>query len=339
MKILITGIAGFVGYFTALSAVNRDYDIVGIDNINDYYDINLKIARLAELGLLPEDCESKKYKNLRFKKIDIYDTEKILALFLQEKFDCVIHLAAQAGVRYSIENPLSYMKSNGIGFLNILEGSRHNKVKHLIYASSSSVYGENKKIPFAAKDSVDHPVSLYAATKRANELMAHTYSHLYEIPTTGLRYFTVYGPWGRPDMAPFIFTDSILNGKPLKIFNNGKMERDFTYVEDIVEAQMRLIDIIPSKCQSTSSPNISTAPFKIYNIGSSRPINLMDFIQTLEKTIGKEAEKVMMPAQPGDVTRTYADVEDLFSVVNYRPTTSMQDGIKSFVDWYKGFYS
>lgn len=338
MKILITGIAGFVGFFTAKKCTALGFDIVGIDNLNSYYQVSLKESRLKELGLSPDDSKSTKYKNLFFKKIDLSDDLAMANLFKQEQFDFVIHLAAQAGVRYSIENPHAYIKSNSEGFLNILEGCRNTKVKHLIYASSSSVYGENSKIPFSVEDPADHPVSLYAATKRSNELMAHSYSHLYNIPTTGLRFFTVYGPWGRPDMAPYIFTKAIFNGDPIKVFNNGNMERDFTYVEDIVEAQVRLIKLAPRPQESRITPNISTAPYRIYNIGSSKPINLLSFIKIIEKHTGKEANKIMMPMQPGDVPRTYANVEDLFSEVSYRPQTSLDSGIKKFVDWYREYH-
>lgn len=338
MKVLVTGIAGFIGFYTALNALKKGYQVVGIDNLNNYYQVSLKESRLAELGLDNIGGQSNKFSNLKFLKIDLSDDLQMAKLFQDERFDVVIHLAAQAGVRYSIENPHTYIKSNAEGFLNILEGCRHNKVKHLIYASSSSVYGENASIPFSTEDPVDHPVSLYAATKRSNELMAHTYSHLYEIPTTGLRYFTVYGPWGRPDMAPFLFTDAILNDRPIKVFNNGNMERDFTFVEDIVEAQMRLIDLPPSPGKNYEKPNSSKAPFKIYNIGNSSPVRLMDFIQTLENAIGKKAEKVMMPAQPGDVSRTYADVEDLFKITNFKPQTSIEGGLQKFVEWYKCYY-
>ncbi|MCP4914406.1 MAG: NAD-dependent epimerase [Oligoflexia bacterium] len=339
MKILVTGIAGFIGYYTAKKAISDGHTVVGIDNLNNYYEVSLKENRLKELGISNSSNQSSTHDKLTFYKIDISDSLKMSELFKKEKFDVVIHLAAQAGVRYSIENPHTYIKSNAEGFLNILEGCRHNEIKHLIYASSSSVYGENKKIPFSTLDPVDHPVSLYAATKRSNELMAHTYSHLYNIPTTGLRYFTVYGPWGRPDMAPFLFTEAIQNNKPIKVFNNGNMERDFTFVEDIVEAQMRLIDKAPKNGENYDSPNSSIAPFKIYNIGNSSPVKLMDFIQTIEDALGKTAEKIMMPPQPGDVSRTYADVEDLFKITDFKPKTSIQEGISKFVQWYKEYYS
>ncbi|POB13206.1 NAD-dependent epimerase [Halobacteriovorax sp. DA5] len=338
MKILVTGIAGFIGFYTAKKAVELGHDVVGIDNLNNYYSVALKEARLKELGLDNNDSISTKYKNLSFKKIDLADDLSMARLFEEGCFDQVIHLAAQAGVRYSITNPHSYIKSNSEGFLNILEGCRHNNIQHLIYASSSSVYGENSKVPFSTKDPVDHPVSLYAATKRSNELMAHTYSHLYGLPVTGLRYFTVYGPWGRPDMAPFIFTKNIIEGNEIKVFNNGMMERDFTYVEDIVEAQLRLLNHIPVAGDNRSLPNVSTVPYVIYNIGNSSPVNLLEFIQILEKCIGVTAKKDMMPMQPGDVPRTYADVVDLFKKIDFKPSTSLNEGIAKFVEWYKSFY-
>jgi UDP-glucuronate 4-epimerase len=338
MKILVTGIAGFIGFYTAKKCIDLGFEVVGIDNLNDYYQVSLKEARLKELGLSPDDGKSTLHENLQFKKIDLSDDLKMTKLFEEERFDYVIHLAAQAGVRYSIENPHSYIKSNSEGFLNILEGVRHTKVKHLIYASSSSVYGENTKVPFSVEDPVDHPVSLYAATKRSNELMAHTYSHLYGIPTTGLRFFTVYGPWGRPDMAPFLFTDAILKDTPIKIFNEGDMERDFTYVEDIVEAQVRLIKCPPECGKNRETPNISTAPYRIYNIGNSNPVNLLEFVKTIEKYTKKTAEKIMMPMQPGDVPRTYADVEDLFEKVKFRPQVDLDEGIGRFVKWFSEYY-
>lgn len=336
MKVLVTGIAGFIGFFTAKKCVELGYEVVGIDNLNNYYQVSLKVDRLKELGLSASDGESTKYDKLSFKKIDLSDDLKMLKLFETERFDCVINLAAQAGVRYSIENPHSYLKSNAEGFLNILEGCRHHSVKHLIYASSSSVYGENKSVPFKVEDPVDHPVSLYAATKRNNELMAHTYSHLYNIPTTGLRFFTVYGPWGRPDMAPFLFTKAIIEGNEINIFNNGRMERDFTYVEDIVEAQVRLINKIPEP-KDISTPNRSTAPFRIFNIGNSSPIKLADFIEIIEKHVGQKAKKNYLPMQQGDVPRTYANVEDLFEIISFRPETSLDVGIGKFVRWYKEY--
>jgi UDP-glucuronate 4-epimerase len=337
-KVLITGAAGFIGFHTTKKCVALGYEVVGLDNLNDYYKVSLKEDRLKEIGLEPKDCSSTIHDSLKFFKADISDYETLLGIFKKEKFDYVIHLAAQAGVRFSIESPHTYIKSNAEGFLNILECCRHLDVKHLIYASSSSVYGENKIIPFSTEHAVDHPVSLYAATKRSNELMAHCYSHLYNIPTTGLRFFTVYGPWGRPDMAPFLFTEAILKNRPIKVFNNGNMQRDFTYVDDIVEAQVRLLKHIAQPGSSRELPNKSTAPFIIYNIGNSSPINLMDFIGTIEKQTGKIAEKTMMPIQPGDVPQTYADVEDLFNKVNFRPKTTLSDGIRQFIDWYRYYY-
>lgn len=335
MKILLTGIAGFIGFHTAKKLMSLGHQVIGIDNINDYYEVSLKEDRLKELGLKPTNSTSSEFQDLSFKKIDLSDDSAITNLFESEKFEVVIHLAAQAGVRYSIENPRAYIKSNAEGFLNILEGCRHNKVKHLIYASSSSVYGLNSDTPFKVEDSVDHPVSLYAATKRSNELMAHTYSHLYGLPTTGLRYFTVYGPWGRPDMAPFLFAKAIIDGDAIKVFNNGEMQRDFTYVEDIVEAQCRLIEKLPEAISKAKSPNRSTSPFRIFNIGNSSPVNLMEFISLMEKHTGKVAAKNMMPIQPGDVKTTYADAEDLFELINFRPKTSIDTGVKKFVEWYK----
>lgn len=339
MKILITGAAGFIGYYTTKKCVELGHEVVGIDNLNNYYQVSLKEDRLKELGLKPNESQSSIYSNLKFFKIDISDNLLMDRLFKDENFDYVIHLAAQAGVRYSIENPHTYIKSNAEGFLNVLEGCRNYDIKHLIYASSSSVYGGNNKVPFSVEDPVDHPLSLYAATKRSNELMAHTYSHLYSIPTTGLRFFTVYGPWGRPDMAPFLFTDAIMNDRPIKVFNNGNMERDFTFVEDIVEAQVRLIDKPPVAQTNKDKPNFSIVPYRLYNIGNSNPVDLMEFISIIEKYTGKEAVKKMMPMQPGDVPRTYADVEDLFEKVEFRPSTSLDEGINKFVDWYKKYYS
>lgn len=338
MKILVTGAAGFIGYFTVKRLLELGFDVIGIDNLNDYYDPNLKWARLNDLGIDNLSSQSSKYSKLKFYKMDLSNGSAILGLFREEKFNYVIHLAAQAGVRYSIENPLAYIKSNAEGFLHILEGCRHNSVEHLIYASSSSVYGKNSKIPFSVEDPVDHPVSLYAATKRANELMAHTYSHLYEIPVTGLRFFTVYGPWGRPDMAPFLFTDAIFKDMPIKVFNEGNMARDFTYVEDIVEAVTRLVDKIPSKGATCDKPNKSTAPFRVFNIGNSSPVQLMDFIQTLEDVIGKVAKKDFQPMQDGDVKITFADVEDLYELIKFRPSTTLEEGVSKFVSWYRDYF-
>lgn len=332
MKFLVTGAAGFIGFHACKRLLDAGHEVVGLDNMNDYYDVNLKQARL---DLLQSPLFS-------FRKIDLADREGIARLFADEKFNRVIHLAAQAGVRYSLENPFAYADSNLIGYLNILEGCRHNKVEHLLYASSSSVYGLNRKMPFSTDDSVDHPVSLYAATKKANELMAHTYSHLYGIPTTGLRFFTVYGPWGRPDMALFKFTKAMLEGKSIDVYNYGKMKRDFTYIDDIVEAIVRMQDIIPQPnpewTVETGSPADSSAPYRVYNIGNSSPVELMDYITALEEALGMKAEKNMMPIQPGDVLETSADTKPLYDMVGFRPQTSVKQGVKNFVDWYKAYY-
>ncbi|WP_323593342.1 NAD-dependent epimerase [Aliarcobacter butzleri] len=337
MKILVTGTAGFIGYHLARKLLNRGNEVVGLDNINDYYDVNLKYARLNELGILKEEIieneliSSKTYPKHKFVKIDLADTNSIYNLFESEKFDTVCNLAAQAGVRYSIENPHAYIDSNIKGFMNILEACRHNDIKNLSYASSSSVYGLNKSQPFKTTDKTDTPISLYAATKKSNELMAHTYSHLFGISTTGLRFFTVYGPWGRPDMAPMLFANAILNNKEIKVFNHGNMSRDFTYIDDIVDGIIKVIDN-PVKTKS------NLAPYKIYNIGNNSPIQLLDFIKTLEKSIGIEAKKNFLPMQDGDVESTYADVEDLMKDFNYKPNTKLADGIDEFVKWYKSFY-
>jgi len=348
LKILVTGTAGFIGYHLAKKLLERGDEVVGIDNINDYYDVNLKYARLAELGIEKKDIcsnestQSKTYINHWFIKMDLADTDAISALFEKEKFDAVCNLAAQAGVRYSIENPHAYIDSNVKGFMNILEACRHNNVKNLSYASSSSVYGLNKSQPFKTSDHTDHPVSLYAATKKSNEMMAHTYSHLYNISTTGLRFFTVYGPWGRPDMAPMLFADAILHDRPIKVFNHGNMSRDFTYVADIVDGIIKVIDN-PSQSSeefnpSHPSPDISSAPYRIYNIGNNAPVQLLDFIKTLEKSIGIEAKKNMMDMQDGDVVSTYADVSGLMNDFDYKPDTDLSDGIGEFVEWYREFY-
>lgn len=332
MKFLVTGAAGFIGFHTCKRLLEAGHEVVGLDNMNDYYDVNLKQARL---DLLQSSLFS-------FHKIDLADREGIARLFTNEKFNRVIHLAAQAGVRYSLENPFAYADANLIGYLNILEGCRHNNVEHLLYASSSSVYGLNRKMPFSTDDSVDHPVSLYAATKKANELMAHTYSHLYGIPTTGLRFFTVYGPWGRPDMALFKFTKAMLEGKSIDVYNYGKMKRDFTYIDDIVEAVVRMQDIIPQPnpewTVETGSPADSSAPYRVYNIGNSSPVELMDYITALEEALGMVAEKNMMPIQPGDVLETSADTRPLYDAVGFRPQTTVSQGVKNFVDWYKAYY-
>lgn len=351
MKYLVTGVAGFIGFHLCkrLLKENLDIEIVGLDNINDYYDVNLKYGRLQELGIKREEIEkhkytkSKNYSNLRFIQLNLEDSTAIKDLFNECNFDVVINLAAQAGVRYSIENPYSYIKSNIDGFLNILEGCRNNNIKHLVYASSSSVYGLNGKVPFSEKDSIAHPVSLYAATKKSNELMAHSYSQLYQIPTTGLRFFTVYGPWGRPDMSPSLFTDAILNNRPIKVFNNGNMQRDFTYIDDIVDGVIKVVDNIPKKNDDwdtiEADPSTSSAPYKIYNIGNSKPIQLMDFISAIEEEIGVEAEKIFMPMQQGDVYQTYADTTAMQKDVGYMPKTNIKEGVKKTVEWYRSFYN
>lgn len=333
-KILITGAAGFIGFHLSKYLLEtKEYKVIGIDNINDYYSTKLKEDRLEIL---------KKYENFDFYKIDLKEKEKIDELFEKEKFDYVVNLAAQAGVRYSITNPYAYVDSNLIGFVNILEACRNNPVKHLLYASSSSVYGGNKIVPFSTDHNVDHPVSLYAATKKSNELMAHAYSHLYKIPTTGLRFFTVYGPWGRPDMAYFSFTKNIMEGKPIKVFNHGKMERDFTYIDDIVEAMYKLINKIPKENkdwdEKKDSISESFAPYKIYNIGNNSPVPLMEFINILEEKIAKKAKKIYLDMQPGDVLRTYADTSDLEKEINFKPSTKLADGLEKFVEWYKEYY-
>ncbi len=325
-KILITGVAGFIGFHLSQKLLADDETIIGIDNLNDYYDVSLKQARLEQLF---------KHKNFQFFQLDLANRSKVAELFTIYKPEQVIHLAAQAGVRYSLTHPHAYVDSNLIGFVNILEGCRHSQVQHLVYASSSSVYGANTKIPFAVEDQVDHPVSLYAATKRANELMAYTYSHLYQIPTTGLRFFTVYGPWGRPDMAYFSFTQSILSGKPIKVFNYGKMRRDFTYIDDIVEGIIRVADKIPC---SDSTVDKKSPPYKVYNIGNNQPVNLVDFIETLENHLGIKADKEFLPIQPGDVPETYADIEDLMKDTGFKPNTSLDVGLKHFVEWYRNYY-
>ncbi|CAD6366532.1 UDP-N-acetylglucosamine 4-epimerase [Shewanella hafniensis] len=332
MKYLVTGAAGFIGSAIAEVLTNQGHTVVGIDNLNDYYDINLKKDRLVRIV----------HPLFRFILLDIFDRDRIANLFFSEKFDRVIHLAAQAGVRYSIENPHAYADSNLVGHLNILEGCRQTKVKHLVYASSSSVYGLNAKVPFATSDSVDHPVSLYAATKKANELMAHSYSHLYDIPTTGLRFFTVYGAWGRPDMAPFIFTKKILEGETIDINNNGDMWRDFTHVDDIVEGVIRIADVIPTRNETwtveTGTPATSSAPYAVYNIGHGSPINLMDFVKAIEDELGIEAKKHFREMQPGDVYQTYADTQDLFAATGYQPKVGVKEGVAEFVAWYRSYY-
>lgn len=326
MKYLVTGAAGFIGNFVSERLCSDGHEVIGIDNLNDYYDPALKYARLDRI---------KHFSNFTFIKMDISDRDEIAALFETRQFDRVIHLAAQAGVRYSIENPMAYIDSNMVGFATILEGCRHNNVKHLVYASSSSVYGANKKVPFSESDSVDHPVSLYAATKKSNELMAHTYSHLYDLPTTGLRFFTVYGPWGRPDMAPFLFTDAINNNREIKVFNNGKMQRDFTYIDDIVEGIIRVQNVIPNKTAESNSEKQGSPLYNIYNIGNNKPVELETFISCIENALDKKATKKYLPMQDGDVVRTFADTEQLECLVGYKPNTQLQVGIDEFVSWFK----
>ena len=376
MKILVTGTAGFIGYHLAKKLLERGDEVVGLDNINDYYDVNLKYARLNELGIfmpapsegkpsLPERvqtlqnqgadglpsaenavvsqlCEkpinSTKYPSHKFYKVSLEDTEAINHIFKTENFDAVVNLAAQAGVRYSIENPHAYIQSNVVGFMNILEACRNYNVKNLAYASSSSVYGLNKEQPFQTTDKTDTPVSLYAATKKSNELMAHTYSHLYGIQTTGLRFFTVYGPWGRPDMAPMLFASAISEDRPIKVFNHGNMSRDFTYIDDIVDGVIKVIDSPAKGATEVAHPKEATAPFRIYNIGNNSPVSLMEFIETIEEKMGKKAEKNFMPMQDGDVVSTYADVSGLMNDFDYKPDTKLSDGIGDFVTWYKEFY-
>ena len=339
MKILVTGAAGFIGFYTSKVLINNGHTVIGLDNINDYYDINLKYARLNELSIDRDEASvfnklTKSKNNIPFSfiRMNLEDREALPNLFKNEGFDVVCNLAAQAGVRYSLENPESYVDSNLVGFLNILECCRNFKIKHLVYASSSSVYGLNKKIPFSTDDNVDHPISLYAATKKSNELMAHTYSHLFNIPTTGLRFFTVYGPWGRPDMAMFLFTDAIVNNKPIKVFNYGKMERDFTYIDDIVEGVVRILEH-PNKERIEKNDL-----YKVYNIGNNNSVKLLDFINEIEINLKTEAEKHMLPIQPGDVERTWANVDDLINDYDYKPNTTISHGVKAFVNWYKGYY-
>ena len=332
-KYLITGAAGFIGFHTAQKLLSQGHEVVGLDCVNDYYDVTLKEARIEKL-----ESEA----NYRLERLSLENLEPLMELHQAEKFDCVINLAAQAGVRYSIENPHAYVTSNLVGFVNILEACRHTEVGHLVYASSSSVYGSNKKIPFATEDSVDHPISLYAASKKSNELMAHTYSHLYNLPTTGLRFFTVYGPWGRPDMALFLFTKAILEGKPINVFNHGKMRRDFTYIDDIVEGIIRTAQSVPQPQPELPAaevtPSNSHAPYKVYNIGNNEPVELMRMIEIIEECVGQKAEKIMMEMQPGDVPQTYADIDALMKDVGFKPSTPIEVGIKNFVDWYRDFY-
>ncbi len=333
MKILVTGCAGFIGMHAARRLLERGHEVVGIDNLNDYYDPALKHARLEQL---------RSFSGFTFRKLDIADPSGVRELFAQHAFPRVVHLAAQAGVRYSLEHPQAYVDSNVTGFLNILEGCRHHACGHLVFASSSSVYGANRKLPFGEHDATDHPVSLYAATKKANELMAHTYSHLFGLPTTGLRFFTVYGPWGRPDMSAFLFTRAILEGRPIDVFNHGDMERDFTSVDDIVEGVVRVLEVVPSADPGADmvnpDPARSTAPYRLYNIGNHQPVPLLDFIATLEQALGHKAVKNLLPMQPGDVRATFADVEDLRAAVGFSPSTPLADGIRRFCDWYRAYY-
>ncbi len=345
MKILVTGTAGFIGSHLVLPLLNRGDEVVGLDNINDYYDVTVKYGRLQRSGIDKGKIEygklvkSEKYPNYKFIKLNLEDKEALEKLFVDEKFDKVVNLAAQAGVRYSLTNPDAYIQSNIVGFLNLLECSRHNGIKYLAYASSSSVYGLNKDQPFSTSADVTHPMSLYAASKKSNELMAHTYSHLYDIPTTGLRFFTVYGPWGRPDMALFLFTKAILENRAIDVFNHGDMQRDFTYIDDITEGVIRVLDNPPSGVDEVDiNPSNSTAPYKIYNIGNNNPVQLMDFIEAIEKKLGKKAKKNMLPLQAGDVPSTYADVSDLIEDLNYKPATPIQEGIDRFIDWYLDFF-
>ncbi|MBW8245119.1 NAD-dependent epimerase [Muricauda oceani] len=340
MKILVTGAAGFIGFYVSDRLTDLGHDVVGLDNINNYYDTNLKFARLKELGIEKSEASkeglitrSHTKPSFRFVKMDLSDRESIANLFKEENFDVVCNLAAQAGVRYSLENPGAYVESNIVGFLNILEGCRHHKVKHLVYASSSSVYGLNKKIPFETSDPVDQPVSLYAASKKSNELMAHTYSHLYNFNTTGLRFFTVYGPWGRPDMALFLFTKAILNGEPIKVFNHGNLERDFTYIDDITEGIVRIIE------KDTTERSKKNDLYRLYNIGNNKSVKLLDFIEAIENSLDLKAIRENLPMQPGDVEKTWANVDELIMDYGYKPNTPINQGIHKFVDWYKEFYN
>lgn len=348
MKILVTGAAGFIGAAVSKRLLERGDEVVGLDNINSYYDVSLKYGRLGELGVSEGDAvwnkfaTSSRYPGFSFVRMNLEERESMRALFENGGFDAVVGLGAQAGVRYSIENPQAYIESNIVGFMNVLEGCRHTKVGHLVYASSSSVYGLNGSVPFSEHDSIAHPVSLYAATKKSNELMAHAYSHLYSLPVTGLRFFTVYGPWGRPDMSPFLFADAILNGRPIKVFNGGDMLRDFTYIDDIVEGVVRVIDRIPSGnpdwCPENPDPAESSAPYRLYNIGNSSPVKLMDFISAIEEACGVEAEKIYLPMQPGDVYQTYADTSALERDTGFRPATPLKEGIAKTVEWFRRFY-
>lgn len=333
MKVLITGAAGFIGFHVSRQLLEQGHSVVGLDNLNDYYEVSLKEDRLKELA---------PYEHFRFVKMDLADRDAVARLFAEEGFNRVVNLAAQAGVRYSLENPHAYVDSNLVGFVNILEGCRQNKVEHLVYASSSSVYGANETMPFSEQDNVDHPVSLYAATKKANELMAHTYSHLYGVPTTGLRFFTVYGPWGRPDMSPILFANAITQGKPLKVFNFGQHRRDFTYIDDIVNGVLLSLARIPEGNPEWSGlkpdPSSSRAPWKVYNIGNSQPVELLHYIEVIEKALGKTTEKELLPLQPGDVEHTYADVTSLQRDTGYQPRFSIEEGVEEFIRWYRDYY-
>ncbi len=333
MKILVTGAAGFIGFHTAKALLARGDEVIGLDNLNDYYDVSLKMARLSQLDGQP---------GFTFHKLDLADREGMAALFAETRPDRVIHLAAQAGVRHSLKDPYAYAQSNLVGFLNVLEGCRQNEVAHLVYASSSSVYGGNTKTPFSVHDPVDHPLSLYAATKQSNELMAHSYAHLYRLPVTGLRFFTVYGPWGRPDMSPFLFTKKILEGTPIQVFNDGEHERDFTYIDDIVDGVVHAVDRIaapdPHWSGDSPDPATSSAPYRLYNIGNNNPVALMDYIACIEEATGKEAIKEFLPMQPGDVPVTFADIDDLQRDIGFRPDTPLDVGMERFVAWYREFY-
>jgi len=333
VRVLVTGAAGFIGFHLSQRLLARGDEVIGLDNLNNYYDVSLKKDRLAQL---------QEKSGFSFYQLNLADREGMAQLFAEQRFDIVVNLAAQAGVRYSLKNPHAYIDSNLVGFINVLEGCRHSGVQHLVFASSSSVYGANTKTPFSVHDNVDHPVSLYAATKKANELMAHTYSHLYGLPTTGLRFFTVYGPWGRPDMALFLFTKAILAGQPIDVFNYGKMQRDFTYIDDIVEGVVRVADKIPEPNPNWSGNDpalgSSKAPYKLYNIGNNQPVELMHFIEVIENCLGRQAEKNMLPIQLGDVPVTYADVDDLFQDVGFKPSTSIEVGIERFLTWYRFYY-
>jgi UDP-glucuronate 4-epimerase len=347
-KLLITGTAGFVGFHLAKRCLECGHEVLGLDNINDYYDVRLKYGRLHEIGISKERLaygkliQSEKYPQFKFIQLNLEDREALFALFKEQAFDIVCNLAAQAGVRYSLTNPYAYIEANIVGFVNILEACRHNSISHLVYASSSSVYGLNEVMPFSTHDNVDHPISLYAASKKNNELMAHTYSYLFNIPTTGLRFFTVYGPWGRPDMALFKFTKAILENSPIEVYNYGRMRRDFTYIDDIIEGVMRVLDKPPKGDGrwdgKNPDPASSKAPYRLYNIGNNNPIELMNFIEAIEEQLGKKASKNLLPMQAGDVPATWADVNDLIKDFDYAPKTTVQEGIKRFISWYRAFY-